>query len=73
MIPMYENDVNELSSKEVRKNVKYKQVPEDEKWEKLHSTDENAYFAAMHINLHFHNHLHFNAAKYTYMALTPTK
>ena len=28
--------------------------------EKLHSTDENAYFAAMYINLHFHNHLHFN-------------
>ena len=29
---MNENDVNELSYKEVRKNVKYKQVPEDEKW-----------------------------------------
>ena len=43
------------------------------KMEKLHSTDENAYFAAMHINLHFHNHLHCNATKYTYMALTSTK
>ena len=29
---MKENDVNKLSSKEVRNNVQYKLVPEEEKW-----------------------------------------
>ena len=28
------------------------------------STDENADFAGMNINLHFHNHLYCNVAKY---------